>query len=103
MQKVILVLSLIANCILIFLLVKQPDYSEKLNSIESQLSNVTTKRDSIKLEIDTTIIKIKENETYYKETVNNIIHYNVDSDYIFFCNYLQRYSNINYSDTIKAN
>lgn len=80
---------------------------KKIDSLELEISAVKSKRDSIKGRIDTTIIKIKENEKYYKETVSTIINNTTDDDYIFFINYLkfnrERYDSINYSDSIKRN
>lgn len=80
---------------------------KKIDSLELEISAVKSKRDSIKGRIDTTIIKIKENEKYYKETVSTIINNTTDDDYIFFINYLkfnrERHDSINYSDSIKRN
>ena len=82
------------------------DYN-KVDSLETVVKTLEQKRDTIRERIDTTIIKIKENEKYYKEVVNNIVTNNTDDDYIFFINYLksnrERYDSNNYSDSVKGN
>lgn len=93
MQKIILIISAFTCILIIYLLLKKdtvvPNYSSKLDSLQTEINNINSKRDSIRLQIDTTVIKIKENEKYYKETVNNIITNNVDDNYIFFIEYLE--------------
>ena len=114
MQKVtnvILVLSIIVNIILGFIILKTkkqiPEHSKKIDTLESVISNIKIKRDTIKERINTIKIKIKENDKYYKENVSVIINNNVSDDYIFFINYLEwnrkRLNNNIDSLSIKAN
>ena len=67
-QKINLVLLILISLILVYIIFKPekqanlPNYSERIDSLESRLSNIKIKRDSIKKRIDTTIIKINYNE-----------------------------------------
>ena len=87
--------------------VQTPDYSERIDSLESELSSIKSKRDSIAGKIDTTVIKIKQNEKSYKETISNIINNTTSDDYIFFINYLkwnrERFDSINNSCPTERN
>ena len=114
MQKVtnvILVLSIIVNIILGFIILKPKkqiqEHSKKIDTLESVISNIRIKRDTIKERINTVTTKIKENDKYYKENINAIINNNVGDDYIFFINYLEwnrkRLDNNIDSLSIKAN
>ena len=107
MQKVILVLLIVIIFALGYIIFKPEkqtqNYSQKFDSIQTELSFIKNKRDSISRVMDTTVIKIKENEKYYKEVVNTIIHNTVDDDYVFFINYLKRYDSINNPDSTKEN
>lgn len=112
-EKVILILFIINSLALGYIILKPTEkslnsnYSNKIDSLKSELLLIKTKRDSVNKRIDTTIVKIKQNERIYKETVNNIINNTVDDDYIFFINYLkenrERFDSINNSNTIKGN
>lgn len=111
-KHIIVCVSLLLICVTIGFtinkLIRQtPNYSQRIDSLEYELSSIKNKRDSVRKEIDTTIIKIKENERYYKETVRTITNNNTNEDYIFFINYLkwnrERYDSINYSDSTERN
>ena len=82
------------------------DYSERIDSLESELSFIKSKRDSIAGRIDTTVIKIEQNEKSYKETISNIINNTTSDDYIFFINYLkwnrERFDSINNFNSTKG-
>lgn len=102
MQKVVIALLIII--IILIVLIKPTetiDNSDKLDSLRTELKYIKDKRDSVKERIDTVNIIIKENEKQYKEIVNTIISNDVNSDYVFFINYLQRFNNNNYTDSIK--
>lgn len=108
MQKLLVIILIIFILILGYFAFKPiksvPDYSNKLDSLELQILSIKDKRDSIKKEIDTVIIKIEKNEIYYKQIVDTIIRNNVDDDYIFFCEYLRkRFDDNNNPDSIKEN
>ena len=105
---ILLIFNSLALGYIIFKPEKQnPDYSKRIDSLESELSSIKTKRDSIAGRIDTTIIKIKQNEKIYKETISNIINNTTSDDYIFFINYLkwnrERFDSINNSSSTEGN
>lgn len=83
------------------------DYSKRIDSLESELSSIKNRRDSIAGRIDTTVIKIEQNEKNYKETVSNIINNTTSDDYIFFINYLkwnrERFDSVNNSFPTERN
>ena len=104
MQKVIIALLITIVILLGYILLKPTkviDTSNKLDSLKTELKYIKNKRDSVKERIDTVNIIIKENEKHYKEVVSTIISNNVNDDYVFFLNYLQRFNNSNYTDSIK--
>ena len=104
-EKVILAIFIFISLALGYIVFKSekqvqtPDYSERIDSLESELSSIKSKRDSIAGKIDTTVIKIEQNEKSYKETISNIINNTTSDDYIFFINYLkwnrERFDSIN--------
>lgn len=112
-EKVILIFFIFISLALGYIIfkpekqVQTPDYSEKIDSLKSEISSIKVKRDSIAGRIDTTIIKIEQNEKNYKETVSNIINNTTSDDYIFFINYLkwnrERFDSINNSSSIERN
>ena len=110
-EKVILIFFILTSLALGYIIFKPekqtPDYSERIDSLESELSSIKTKRDSIAGRIDTTIIKIEQNEKSYKETISNIINNTTSDDYIFFINYLkwnrERFDSINNSSSTEGN
>ena len=110
-EKVILIFFIFTSLALGYILFKPekqtPDYSKRIDSLESELSSIKIKRDSIAERIDTTIIKIKQNEKSYKETISNIVNNTTSDDYIFFINYLkwnrERFDSINNSNSTERN
>ena len=103
----IIVVLVALICIFSFKNKNNTDYGKKIDSLKVEIKSINKQRDSIQIRMDTTVIKIKENERYYKETVNTIINNTTDANYIFFLNYLEenkaRYDSINNSDTTKGN
>ena len=71
-EKVILIFFIFTSLALGYIIfkpekqVKTTDYSERIDSLESKLSSIKSKRDSIAGRIDTTVIKIEQNEKNYK-------------------------------------
>ena len=65
---------------------------EKINNLEKQITELSTKRDSIRLVIDTIETKIITNNVYYEKQVNDIINQSHDSDLLFFSDYISRYA-----------
>lgn len=112
-EKVILAIFIFISLALGYIVFKSekqvqtPDYSERIDSLESELSSIKNKRDSIAGKIDTTVIKIEQNEKSYKETISNIINNTTSDDYIFFINYLkwnrERFDSINNSCPTERN
>lgn len=108
MQKTILILSLIGNVVLGYFILSPKDidydytiYTNKIDSLESEVSTLKAKRDSIKERIDTVTIRIKTNTIKYEKAVNTIRNNSVTDDYLFFTEYLKWYRN--YTDTVKGN
>ena len=111
-EKVILVFLIFTSLALGYIIfkpekqVQTPNYSERIDSLESELSSIKSKRDSIAGRIDTTVIKIEQNEKSYKETISNIVNNTTSDDYIFFINYLkwnrERFDSINNSDSTEG-
>ena len=106
-KALIIIFIIVLIAILIYKPRKSVNYSNKIDSIESKLEQINTKRDSIKERIDTVVIKLKENDKYYKETINSIITNDINSDYIFFTNYLinnsKRLDSLYNCDSTKTN
>ena len=105
--KVILILSIIINLALGFILLNRPKseepnfsiYTEKIDSLELELSTFRQIRDSVRSSIDTITIKISDNEKNYEEIRDIILSNSANDDYMFFTEYLskreQRYDSIN--------
>lgn len=92
--KIILTVSIITNLILGFILVskyKDPNIStEKIDSLESEISTLQNNRDSLKNSIDTITIEIGNNESNYEKVRDIIITNSVSKDYLFFTEYLEQ-------------
>lgn len=108
MEKVWKALIIIPIFLIVYIIIsKRRVHVPESNSTEYELSVIEDKRDSVKEKIDTIIIKLKNNEKHYEETINTISNNDVNEDYIFFINYLkwnrERFDSINNSDTVKRN
>ena len=96
--KVILILSIIINLALGFILLNRPKseepnfsiYTEKIDSLELELSTFRQIRDSVRSSIDTITIKISDNEKNYEEIRDIILSNSVNDDYVFFTEYLRQ-------------
>ena len=105
--KVTLILSITINLALGFILLSRPKseepdfsiYTERIDSLELELSILQQTRDSVRSSIDTITIKISDNEKNYEEIRDIILSNSVSDDYLFFTEYLskreQRYDSIN--------
>ena len=97
--KIILVISIIANIILVFILSVDPKtietnldvYTEKIDSLESEILNLRQTKDSIRSLIDTVFVEIRNNEEYYEKIRDTILSNSVSEDYLFFTEYLNQY------------
>ena len=96
--KIILTLSIIINLILGFILSsksrsRESDfsiYTEKIDSLELELSTLQKTRDSIRSFIDTVTIEINKNEKNYEESRDIILSNSISDDYVFFTEYLSK-------------
>jgi len=62
---------------------------EKINKLELKLDSINTKKDSIRKVVDSTHVKIINNENYYKEVVNTIMLQSTNSDSSFIADYIR--------------
>lgn len=98
--KIILIISLLANIILGYIVYNKPKerdfdpsvYISKIDSLELEISFLNLSRSSLEDRIDTVFVELKVNNDKYKETYNTIINNTVNDDYIFFSEYIERYS-----------
>lgn len=113
-QKVILVISLVTNVffgLLIFNSTKENtdsrEYIEKIDSLESEISYLILKKDSIRKQIDTVYVSLNETEKDYEEIRDIVINNSTSEDYLFFTEYIKRnrarLDSINNSSTAKGN
>lgn len=100
MRKVIniaFILSIILNLILGSILLKNnvtvdsEEYLSKIDSLESIITDLHNRKDSIRLEIDTVYSELKEVQIKYEKDSNIIINNSILDDYYFFTRYLENY------------
>lgn len=98
--KVILFISLAANLTLGYLLYNKPNYvsvdtnqfTEKIDSLKSELLYIQKLRDKVQKEIDTIYVELKSVDKEYVKTRERIINNSSSDDYRFFVEYLERNS-----------
>ena len=61
----------------------------KIESLENKINNLSNQRDSIRVVIDSTHVKIVTNEKHYQEMVNTIIIQPTHSDSSFISDYIR--------------
>lgn len=66
------------------------EYTEKIDSLESEISIIRTKKDSINRVIDTVYVEIENNNKRYEENSNIIIGNSTNDNYLFFTDYISR-------------
>ena len=66
------------------------EYTEKIDSLESEISTIRTKKDSINRVIDTVYVEIENNNKRYEENSNIIISNSTNDNYLFFTDYISR-------------
>ena len=66
------------------------EYIEKIDSLESEISILQSKKDSIDIVIDTICVKIEDNNKRYEENSNIIISNSTNDNYLFFTDYINR-------------
>lgn len=97
MKNIILVISLIANIILGYFLYNKygldsDKFLEQLDSLESKHTIINNKKDSVNKEIDTVFVELETIKKVYEKNHNVILNNNTGEDYIFFTEYLRKYS-----------
>lgn len=112
-KTVIIIVLIITNLVSGYVIFKPKkqiqvqEYINKIDSLETELSSIKIKRDSIRERIDTIIVRIKQNEKIYKDTIISINNNSTNHDYVFFTEYLKwnsnRLNSINNSGSIKGN
>lgn len=100
-DKIFITITIIVFILLIWFYCTHADFSprkdkdeiilDKINKLELKLDSITDKKDSIKIVIDSTHVKIITNEKHYQEIVNTIITQPTDSDYKFISGYIRFY------------
>lgn len=106
--NILIVILIIINILLCVFILNGSEKSERtldrIDTLEKQILTIESKKDSVKRRIDTTVIKIEQNEKHYKEVVRIINNNTPDSNYVFFLNYLRqnktRLDSIRNSNTI---
>lgn len=66
------------------------EYIERIDSLESEISVLQSKKDSIDAVIDTVYVRIKDNNTRYEENSNTVINNSTSDNYLFFTDYINR-------------
>ena len=73
----------------------------KIDSLELKIDSINLKKDSLRTVIDSTHIKIIENEKHYQERINIIISQPASKDSSFVSNYIRQYADQNSMFNIK--
>lgn len=68
-------------------------FIKEINKLEQKIDNLSKQKDSIRIAIDSTHVKIVTNEKHYQEIVNTIISQPTDSDYVFILDYIRQHRN----------
>lgn len=66
------------------------EYVERIDSLESEISILQSKKDSIDTVIDTIYVRIEDNNKRYEENSNTIISNSTNDNYLFFTDYINR-------------
>lgn len=65
------------------------EYINKIDSLQTEINNISILKDSIDQKIDTVTITIEKIHIEYEKDYNNIINNNTSEDYMFFLNYIR--------------
>lgn len=63
----------------------------KISELELKIDEINNQKDSIRIVIDSTHVKIIENEKHYQERINTIIIASDSDNLKFFKNYIKEY------------
>lgn len=66
------------------------EYVERIDSLESEISILQSKKDSIDIVIDTIYVRIEDNNKRYEENSNIIISNSTNDNCLFFTDYINR-------------
>lgn len=66
------------------------EYIERIDSLESEISVLHSKSDSIDTVIDTVYVRINDNNKRYEENSNTVINNSTSDNYLFFTEYINR-------------
>lgn len=66
------------------------EYVERIDSLESEISILQSKGDSIDTVINTVYVRIKDNNKRYEENSNIVINNSTSDNYLFFTEYIKR-------------
>ena len=66
------------------------EYIEKIDSLESEISILQSKKDSIDTVIDTVYVRIENNNKRYEENSNTVVNNSTSDNYLFFTDYIKR-------------
>ena len=100
MNKWILIIVIIGLILLIWLYISIANFTpetkddillKKINEIELKIDSIKNSKDSIRVAIDSTHIKIITNEKHYQERVNTIITQPLSVDSQYISDYIGRY------------
>jgi hypothetical protein len=74
---------------------KEDKLLNKITELELKIDSLNNKKDSIRIGIDSTHIKIITNEKHYQERIHTIIRQSSSDDSNFIANYIRLYSDKN--------
>lgn len=66
------------------------EYIERIDSLESEITILQSKKDSIDTVIDTVYVRIENNNKRYEENSNTVINNSTSDNYLFFTEYINR-------------
>lgn len=69
-------------------------YLQEISKLESKIDSIKSHRDSLHLVIDSTHTEMINIKHTYEKTVDIIHNNSVDSNYVFFTNYINNYSRL---------
>lgn len=104
-DKIIIILVTILFILLIWFYFTYADFSlkkdnseillNKINELELKLDSLNNQKDSIRIIVDSTHVKIITNEKYYQKIVNTILSQPMDSDILFIREYIRQFRDKN--------
>lgn len=66
------------------------EYIERIDSLESEITILQSKKDSINTVIDTIYVRIENNNKRYEENSSTVINNSTSDNYLFFTEYVNR-------------